>query len=290
MARDAETLFVRRFDGDLHPSAVTNPPGRHDHFTLALWLAGRGTFELNGVLAQLESGHAQLVPAGVPHRLVNARQAEVVALGFCGTCFELDPALLAPFDRVRRGGSFTIRPRESAHLAHLLGALERELRGEGAALVTRSLLILILVELERAHRAAGGPTMHALPTPVADALALIERRCLEPGLGLRDVAAAVGRSPAHLTTAVRRATGRTVHQWITLGRMGEARRLLEQTTLSIDEIAERLGYADSRHFRRVFQRDQGVSPSAFRGLTTRGGREPARPQPALRASSSIVSS
>lgn len=278
MARDADTLFVRRFDGDVHPSAAAKPPGRHDHFTLALWLAGQGTFELNGVLAQLETGHAQLVPAGVPHRLVHARRAEVVALGFCGTCFELDPALLAPFDRVRRGGSFTVRPRESGHLAHLLGALERELRGEGAALVTRSLLILILVELERAHRASGGPTKHALPAAVADALALIERRCLEPGLGLRDVAAAVGRSPAHLTTVVRRATGRTVQQWITVGRMGEARRLLAQTALAIDEVAERLGYADPRHFRRVFQRDQGVSPSAFRALAAHDST-PVSPRP-----------
>ncbi|MBR7777677.1 GlxA family transcriptional regulator [Undibacterium rugosum] len=45
-----------------------------------------------------------------------------------------------------------------------------------------------------------------------------------------------------------------------------ARRLLEQTDLSLDEIALRIGYQDSSAFRRLFRRSYDCSPSAWRHL------------------------
>ena len=263
-----DALFVRRFAGELSGGAAH---ADHEHFTLALWLAGGGVFEMNGARASLERGHVQLVPAGMMHRMVSARSAEVLALGFCATCWRLDPSLLVPFDRVRRGAAFAFPcdDERRADVAHLLGRLERELGREGgddgAELVSQSLLTLILAEVGRAHRTSGDALGgHALPEAVADALAFVERHGLEPQLGLRDVAAAVGVSAAHLTTTVRRSTGRTVQQWITLGRLNEAQRLLRQTSLAVDEIATRVGYADARHFRRAFKQHAGVSPAAWR--------------------------
>lgn len=271
-----DALFVRRFAGEISGRAEH---ADHDHFTLALWLAGTGVFEMNGARSAVESGTVQLVPAGMMHRLVSARSAEVLALGFCATCWRLDPSLLLPFDRVRRGAAFAFAcdDERRAEVAHLLTRLERELRGEGAELVSQSLLTLILAEVGRAHRASGdAPGAHALPTAVADALAFVERHGLEPQLGLRDVAAAVGVSAAHLTTTVRRSTGRTVQQWITLGRIHEAQRLLSQTSLGVDAIATRVGYADARHFRRAFKQHAGVSPAAWR-TSERGRSSPSSP-------------
>jgi AraC family transcriptional activator of pobA len=46
--------------------------------------------------------------------------------------------------------------------------------------------------------------------------------------------------------------------------MREARRNLAYTNLSISTIAYTLGFADPAYFSRVFTRDAGVSPKAFR--------------------------
>jgi AraC family transcriptional activator of pobA len=46
--------------------------------------------------------------------------------------------------------------------------------------------------------------------------------------------------------------------------MREARRNLAYTHLSISTIAYSLGYGDPAYFTRVFKRDAGVSPKAFR--------------------------
>ena len=96
-----------------------------------------------------------------------------------------------------------------------------------------------------------------------DALRFIERNCLR-SITPRDVAAAVKRSPAYLTTALRQATGRSAGEWIIAGRMAEARRLLLHSGERIDIIAERVGYADPTHFIRIFRREHGATPAAWR--------------------------
>jgi AraC-like DNA-binding protein len=92
---------------------------------------------------------------------------------------------------------------------------------------------------------------------------VIEARCLGP-LSLAEVADAVRRTPAYLTTAVKQATGRTVVSWIVEGRLAEARRRLIETDEYVDVIAGRVGYADPSHFVRLFRRHHGVTPAAWR--------------------------
>lgn len=83
-------------------------------------------------------------------------------------------------------------------------------------------------------------------------------------ISLREVAEAVGRSPAYLTDLVRRETGKTVLSWIVERRMAEARRLLLETNQSVEQIAEAVGYFDRRHFSRQFLRLHNAAPQAWR--------------------------
>jgi AraC family transcriptional activator of pobA len=91
------------------------------------------------------------------------------------------------------------------------------------------------------------------------------------------VAAAVNISPGHLTSTVRRQTGRTVQQWITERRMVQARRLLAATELPIGEVGRRVGFPDAGYFARTFGKVHGMSPARWR----RAGADPAtEPKPA----------
>lgn len=58
----------------------------------------------------------------------------------------------------------------------------------------------------------------------------------------------------------------------------DAVRWLRATDAKIDDIAERMGYADARSFRRLLKNATGMSPSELR---THGLNAPARPQPML---------
>lgn len=212
-------------------------------------------------------------------------------------------SLVAPFERVRAGGAAVVsiaaerRVRFESWLAELEEASRR--RDSSGQAVQRSLLTLVLDEIGRASAGPVAPAAAAsaalavasLPAAaaaaqsrppllsaasaaaaarggepnelVAASLRFIELHCLAP-LSLGDVAAAVGKSPAHLTTVLRRATGKSAVQWIIAGRMAEARRRLRCGDEPVEHIASKVGYADPTHFIRMFRREHGMTPAAWR--------------------------
>ena len=69
---------------------------------------------------------------------------------------------------------------------------------------------------------------------------------------------------SHLNDTVKSVTGFSVTYHIQQTVLGEAQRLLVYTDLSIQEIASRLGYEDSKYFMRLFGKMAGVTPTIFR--------------------------
>jgi transcriptional regulator GlxA family with amidase domain len=59
-------------------------------------------------------------------------------------------------------------------------------------------------------------------------------------------------------------TGTTPHKWLTLQRVLRAQRLLEDTDLGIDEVAERCGFGSGALLRHHFRKVVGVAPADFR--------------------------
>ncbi|MDT5058588.1 MAG: hypothetical protein QOF66_6954 [Mycobacterium sp.] len=66
-------------------------------------------------------------------------------------------------------------------------------------------------------------------------------------------------------------TGRTPMQWVTDQRVLYARRLLEETDLDIDRIADRSGFGTATLLRHHFRRIIGVPPSDYRRRFSCGG-------------------
>lgn len=238
-------------------SGLRRTPAVHTNAALSFVTGGKAAVEQRSVWS-LEPGDVLVVPAGEPHRFIDGR-TESWSVGFWASAVsENDRAwFLDPFERVRRGASAVVHipsPRH-AFVERLFVELEQTNDPRAAA----SLLTLILHEV----RGASSPEPLIGAGVVADSLTFIERHCLGP-LTLRDVAAAVGRTPAYVTTAVKRATGKTVGEWIIDGRMAEARRLLLHSGELVDGIAERVGYADPTHFIRMFRRAHGATPAQWR--------------------------
>jgi AraC-like DNA-binding protein len=271
-------------DDHRHPP---NTSVTHDFAALAFYVGGGARIELRETWT-LERGDVLIVPAGEPHRLIEARNPDMWRLGFCVPCLATEAAaaavLLEPFERVRDGASPVVRipPDRRDFLESLFR--EFSMTGDSATeenLVRRSLLTLIINEVARASAstpasfrtaAAGGGTVAR--SLVSDTLRYIERHCLEP-LTLTAIAAAMKRTPSYITTALTRATGRSAVAWIIAGRMAEARRRLLHSDERIDIIAERVGYADPTHFIRLFRRTHGATPAGWRALQREGIGAPA---------------
>jgi transcriptional regulator GlxA family with amidase domain len=100
------------------------------------------------------------------------------------------------------------------------------------------------------------------------------------------VEAVIKRSKLAERTFKRRfiaATGLTPISYVQRLRVEDAKRRLERTAASVEEVSWRVGYEDAAFFRRLFRRTTGLAPGAYRKRFCIP--EFARPSPASRRSS-----
>lgn len=153
----------------------------------------------------MEAGDVFVIPSGERHRLIEGQSPEAWGIRFAPACFGHRglEGLLTPFTRVSFGASPILRitPDRQEPLHRLCAELERE--------------------TTRANCEEMGAAAQLSPSLTSRALRFIEENCLEP-ISLRDVANALERSPAHVATTVKQATGKTVLEWIISGRLTES--------------------------------------------------------------------
>ena len=100
---------------------------------------------------------------------------------------------------------------------------------------------------------------------VRQARGYIARHCVEK-LTLQEVADHCFVSQWHLSKLLNRHLGKPFYDLLNEERMRRAKELLEDPSLRISEVAERVGYADTAHFSRVFKKSEGVSAGEWRNL------------------------
>jgi AraC family transcriptional regulator, transcriptional activator of pobA len=176
--------------------------------------------------------------------------------------------LLFPFLHGHSGGLLRLqlpKPRQ-ANWNSAIESIESELteRRDGYQQAALAHLTLLLIDVARMAVDVVDDLLRRGEPLLADVFAVIDQRYGEP-LSLRDVAQEVGLTPGHLTTVVRRRTGRTVQEWIIERRMAEARTMLAETDHPVAEIARQVGIFDPGYFSRVFARAHGMSPRQWRG-------------------------
>ena len=82
-----------------------------------------------------------------------------------------------------------------------------------------------------------------------------------------EVAAVAHLSPAHFSRLVRKTYGRTFSELLTRMRVDRAADLLRHTDRPIALIALETGFADASYLTKVFRRERGQTPAAYRRKT-----------------------
>jgi len=87
---------------------------------------------------------------------------------------------------------------------------------------------------------------------------------LSAPLSVGDMAEHAGYSESHFSALFVRSFGTPPHRHLLLLRIERAKELLASTPLKLDLIADYCGFADAAHFSKVFKRETGLAPSAYR--------------------------
>ena len=81
---------------------------------------------------------------------------------------------------------------------------------------------------------------------------------------VKEYADALGLHPNYLNDIIRKKTGRSISKWIIDKTIAESKYLLDHSSLSIKEIAYRLGFAEASYFCRYFKRYTQLTAAMYR--------------------------
>lgn len=94
--------------------------------------------------------------------------------------------------------------------------------------------------------------------------------CYHDDISLNQLAKTCHLNPYHLLREFKKFYCITPHQFLTSTRLHEAKELLASTRKTISQIMHEVGFQDAASFCKLFQKQFGLSPTAFRKLTVPG--------------------
>ncbi len=81
---------------------------------------------------------------------------------------------------------------------------------------------------------------------------------------LAECAQELGYHPSYIWRVLKNTRDITFTDYIAEQKLRIATRLLEETELSVSEIAERLSYSNAQNFIRLFKKHMGITPGQYR--------------------------
>lgn len=237
-------------------------------------LQGRAKIEYRRRSFSVGPGDTFIIPQGTAHRDIHAPGPDyrVIYLFFAW------PAGAAVLRSMDAEASVRLPAGAQGHLHRLMKELEDEYLGEGrdAPDRMRVLLLEVLLALARyAHRTEK-------PFPEARRLVTRERRRklvsevrtylqdhYAGNLGLEELAARWGVSPFNLSRSFSQEYGQAIMDTLATLRVEHAQQMLRNESISIKEVAARVGYANGNYFAKVFRRSVGLSPSEYQAKIRR---------------------
>ncbi len=124
------------------------------------------------------------------------------------------------------------------------------------------LLSLIISELVNIHAQDDQGAGSARLSPVIPVLRYIEQNFVD--CTLEETAHEFSMSTSRLTKLIKRETGSTFKTLVQQQRLSVARRLLAESDRSVTDIARDVGYYNMSFFYRIFEREYGMQPGAWR--------------------------
>jgi AraC family transcriptional regulator len=208
-------------------------------------------------------GDIDIIPAGMPSRWELQEKDAALVLS-------LAPELLhaAAEERGLDASRLEMRNRfqaRDAQLEHIGWALKTEMeRGYPCGrLYLDSLAMALAVHLVQNYSSLACPTFYVngkMPAGKLKQVLLFIEDNLSEDLSLADVAEVAGLSVSHCKTLFRASVGLSIHQYVIRRRVERAASLLQESNLSISQVALETGFAHQSHLAMHMRRLLGTSP------------------------------
>lgn len=144
-----------------------------------------------------------------------------------------------------------------------LALVEEDLGRDAALRIARHLVVFLRRPGNQTQFSAQLAAQTAQRLPLRDVQSWIAEHP-DADLSVAALAERANLSPRHFARAFRDEVGMTPGRYVDGIRLESARRLLEDTTASIEEVSRACGYGTPEAMRRAFNRTLGSSPAEYR--------------------------
>jgi AraC-like DNA-binding protein len=257
-----------------YPPGTVAPPHSHPYLALHGCMQGPLTLQTEVGDLHLNEGDFYMIPPGLRHNWRNdgSYTGAVMALlidtnipglwpagtGLDTCCREL-ARLVTGLHRFSVAGD--------AELQHSFWLAADHLTNEEACepIVTTGVLLTLLGQIH--GRLAVSTRAAPPPSDIAREIHRLLQNRVQHRLGIPQIAASVGVSPTRAKRAFHEAYGCGIMNYFNHLKILQAKRLLCDPSLTIEQISARLSFANPAYFSRVFTQHTGESPSTFRRST-----------------------
>ncbi|MEM5475081.1 AraC family transcriptional regulator [Pacificibacter sp. AS14] len=225
-----------------------------------LWFArGQGRITISGVTRGFGGHNLIFLPKHTMYGFAPIGQA----YGFIVHLAD-DPVLKLPDEPLHLRFSDLAQQNEITHMIeNLAREIEHDDSSKERALSLQAGLISVWLERQMANMPDYDMTPDASRRLAAAFTALVEQDFKQTH-SVSDYAAALGVTASHLSRACNIASGRPASSIVADRVYFEARRMLKETKFTVKSISESLGFHSAAYFARAFQKQTGLTPSAFR--------------------------
>lgn len=252
----------------------TETPHSHDFTEIVLILDGEGEFYLDGQVYPVQKGDILLLNPGTVHQS-RLTHPECPALEFYAAFTNVHFRNMEENNIRFSCTPVLIHPKEKTFLS--LSRLAAEMNAEteqahpGRYFMLKACLIQMLLLLYRAQAECpktdiAGYTFESTNKKyVAEQIVDYMDQHYNEKISLDRIAENMYLSPFYVSRIFKSEIGTTPINYLINMRMEKAKQLLTvNSDVSIQEIAQRVGYEDAYHFSKLFKKHYGESPTKYR--------------------------
>jgi AraC-like DNA-binding protein/mannose-6-phosphate isomerase-like protein (cupin superfamily) len=251
-------------------SGYVVPPHKQWCHEISYIVSGEGYFSTNDEIKLLKEGDIHISPAGSIHAIETVKDSD---LRYSYIGFDFDEDLPGENLQQLYGFYTSVTSYFSSDRNELLLPIFRSLdelynKTMFYHLMVETYLIQILVLVWRSFTTNPLPiyfpavSVDSLGRSVYTVIKFIDRNIFEK-IDLKMIAHEVGYNYSYISDVFKKKTGITIQKYINNRKIQEATELLKFGKLTIDQVAQKMNYANVQSFNKAFKRTVGYSPSEY---------------------------
>ena len=245
------SFFIRRMDTSGYTKAAETPEARLPLVSFIFVASGEVLVEVEGSPFLCQPGQILLIPRQSPFAIKFYRNAIGFTGGFAPSILSDSKPLRFISSPIQQAFWFD----EGVFIGELFNMLAKSFDKDDRVFIEKG-LDLLLSRIKPMQEVA-------FPAAVSRFLESVFNPARMPE-NIAYYASEISISENYLSRLVKKSTGRSVGAWIDIVRIQRAKRLLAETQESIINISSMTGIEDQSYFSRLFKKETGLTPSAFR--------------------------